>query len=147
MPNVVERLLIVGLITGALIIGWKLLGWWQLRRLKQQPQPVVLKELVPLLGVERPTVLAFSTPGCTECRSLQIPALKRLSERMQDQVEIAYISAPEHPELVSHFGILTVPATVIIDSQGQPQHINLRYIDTERLQAQVVGTLNAAEAA
>lgn len=132
-----ERFLIVLLIGAAVIAAWRLVGLWQARRLQQLKQSPLLPELVSLLIPGRPTVLAFSTPGCSECRSLQLPALQKLATRLPEQVAIAHLSVPEHPALVEHFGILTVPATVVLDAAGTVQHINLRYTDAERLQAQL----------
>ena len=136
----IERTLVVILVAAALVAAWRLLvlsRHWHLRRLRGSP---VLPELASFLKPGRPTVLAFSTPGCGECRSLQLPALQQLHARLQDRVHIAHISAPEHPALVSHFGILTVPATVILDETGVARHINLRYTGADRLQSQVLGS-------
>lgn len=132
-----ERLLIVLLVGAAVIAAWRLVGLWQARRLHQLRQSPLLPELIPLLIPGRPAVLAFSTPGCRECRSLQLPALQKLERRLSEQVAIAHLSVPEHPALVEHFGILTVPATVVLDAAGTVQHINLRYTDAEQLQAQL----------
>jgi thiol-disulfide isomerase/thioredoxin len=134
---VLERFLVVLLIGAAVIAGWRLVGIWQAHRLRQLSQSPVLPELVPLLTPGRPAVLSFSTPGCRECRALQWPALEKLATRLPEQVAIAHLSVPDHPALVEHFGILTVPATVVLDPQGTVRHINLRYTDADRLQAQL----------
>jgi hypothetical protein len=137
---VLERVLVVVLICVVVIASRRLLLLWQARRLQQLQQSPLLPELVPLLEPGLPAVLAFSTPGCRECRSLQLPALQRLATQLPEQVSIAHLSAPEHPALVEHFGILTVPATVVLDAGGTVRHINLRYTDAERLLAQVQET-------
>ncbi len=134
-----ERTLVVILVAVALISAWCLLRLWRYLRLRRLRSSPIAPELVPFLKPGRPTVLAFSTPGCAECRSLQLPALQQLRARLQDRVHVAQISAPEHPALVSHFGILTVPATVILDAKGIARHINLRYTGADQLQAQVLG--------
>ena len=134
----IERTLVVILVALVLVMAWWLFGlWrdWRVRRLRSSP---IVPELVPLLKPGRPTVLAFSTPGCRECRSLQLPALQQLRARLQDRVHVVHISAPEHPALVSQFGILTVPATVILDAAGVARHINLRYTSADQLQSQVL---------
>ena len=134
----VERTLVVVLVALALVAGGRLIALWQRRRLGRAPDAAVLPELLPLLRPGRPTVLAFSTPGCAECRALQRPALEQLGARLGDHVHIAHLSAPDHPALISHFGILTVPATVILDDSGVTRQINLRYTSADRLQAQLL---------
>ena len=134
----IERTLVVILIVAALVAAWRLLGLWQHRRLRRLHSSPVTPELVPFLKPGRPTVIAFSTPGCSECRSRQLPALEQLQARLLDRVHIAHVSAPEHPALASHFGILTVPATIILDGTGKPHHINLRYTSADRLESQVL---------
>ena len=134
----IERTLVVILVVVALVAAWRLLGLWQQWRLRRLHSSPVTPELVPFIKPGNPTVIAFSTPGCSECRSRQLPALEQLQARLQDRVHIAHVSAPEHPALASHFGILTVPATIILDGTGKPQHINLRYTSADRLESQVL---------
>jgi hypothetical protein len=144
---VIERFLIVVLIGVAVIAVRRLVGLWQARRLRQLRQAPLLPELARLLTPGRPAVLAFSTPGCRECRSLQMPALRQLATNLSEQVAIAHLSVPDHPALVEHFGIMTVPATVVLDAAGTVHHINLRYTDAERLQEQVLATPSRRAAA
>ncbi len=132
-----ERIVVVLLVATALFATARLIGMWRRRRLRSIAASPVLPELQPLLRPDRPTVLAFSTPGCVECRSLQRPALQQLTATLGDSIHVAQLSVPEHPTLVSHFGILTVPATVILDKAGAVRHVNLRYTDAERLQSQL----------
>lgn len=47
------------------------------------------------------------------------------------------LSALDHPELVERLGILTVPATVILDTRGTVRHLNLGYADDAKLTAQL----------
>ena len=82
-------------------------------------------------------VLSFSTPSCAECRTRQAPALKRLGNTFGEQISIVSLSALDHPELVAQFGILTVPATVVLDQTHQVRHINLGYASEQRLGEQV----------
>ena len=132
-----ERTVVVGLIAVALVAAWGLIRLWRQSRLRRLAAAPLAPELLPTLRPGRPAVLAFSTPGCAECRARQNPALGQLAARVGDHVQIAQLSAPEHPALVRRFGILTVPATVILDARGAVRRINLRYTDADRLQAQL----------
>ena len=81
--------------------------------------------------------IAFSTPSCAECRTRQAPALSRLAIALGDQVTVRSLSALDHPDLVQKIGILTVPATVVLDSSGTVRHLNLGYASDARLREQL----------
>ena len=134
----IERTFVVLLVAMALVAAARLVGSWQTRRLRNARRAPIPPELERFLTPGRPTVLAFSAPGCVECHALQLPAVEQLGARLRERVAIAHFSAPEHPALVSHFGILTVPATVILDATGAARHVNLRYTNADRLLEQVL---------
>jgi hypothetical protein len=126
------------LIALALLIasGWAAIRlWlaWKLRRLR------VSAPLADLAPAGRPAVIAFSTPSCAECRTRQAPALSRLSAALGDQVTVRSLSALEYPDLVQKIGILTVPATVVLDAAGSVRHLNLGYASDVRLREQLAG--------
>jgi hypothetical protein len=130
----VERLLILALVALAIAAGWGLLQLWRRTRLRQLRGEAPLAGLVP---PGRPAVVAFSTPTCAECRTRQTPALARLVATFGDSVTVRSLSALEHLDLVERVGILTVPATVVLDSQGQVRCLNLGYASDDRLREQV----------
>ncbi len=131
-----ERLII--LIGLALLIaaGWGVLRLWRGWKLRQLRGAAPLATVAPL---GRPAVIAFSTPSCAECKSLQAPALSRLNAALGESITVRSLSALEHPELVQQIGILTVPATVVLDQRGVVRHLNLGYASDVRLREQVMG--------
>jgi hypothetical protein len=140
---VIERLLIVLLVALALLAGWGLLRLWRAARVRRLGAATPLAGLVP---AGRPAVVAFSTPTCTECHTRQAPALARLAVALGEDITIQSLSALDHPELVERVGILTVPATVVLDAGGTVRHLNLGYQSDAKLRAQV-GALVATGAA
>lgn len=85
-------------------------------------------------------MVAFTTPGCRECHFRQAPALARLAGAVNDQVTqvtICTLQAADYPQLVTQLGILTAPATVVLDARGVVRHINLGFVDTPVLLQQV----------
>lgn len=82
-------------------------------------------------------MVAFSAPHCHECHTRQAPALARLQNALRDRVVVTSVSALEHPDLVEKLGILTVPATVVIDARGAVRHLNLGYTSDTKLQQQL----------
>ncbi len=85
----------------------------------------------------RPGIVAFSTPTCAECRMRQAPALARLTDSLGETISMQSLSALEHSELVTEWGILTVPATVVVDASGAVRHLNLGYASDHLLRAQL----------
>jgi hypothetical protein len=131
-----ERLAILALVCLAAALLWGVLRLWQAARLRRLRHERPLAGLVP---AGRPAVVAFSTPGCAECRTRQAPALARLRDDLGEGVTVASLLANEHPALVERLGILTVPATVVLDTAGGVQHVNQGFADAERLAAQLRG--------
>src|SRR5262249_27793323 len=107
-----ERLIILFALAFLITAGWGLLRLWRSWKLGQLRGTAPLQAVAPL---GRPAVIAFSTPSCAECKSLQAPALSRLNAALGEAVTVRSLSALEHPDLVRQIGILTVPATVVVD--------------------------------
>jgi hypothetical protein len=131
-----ERILILSLLALAIAAGWGLLWLWRAWKLRRLRAEAPLTAVAPL---GRPAVVAFSTPSCAECRTRQAPALERLAATLGASVTVRSISALDHPELVGKIGILTVPATVVVDADGAVRHLNLGYASDARLREQVLG--------
>jgi hypothetical protein len=132
----IERAVILIALALMIAAGWgaiRLWSAWKLRRLR------AAAPLVDLAPLGRPAVIAFSTPSCAECRVRQAPALARLSAALGDQVTVCWLSALDHPDLVDKIGILTVPATVVLDAAGTVRHLNLGYASDTRLREQLAG--------
>lgn len=139
---IMRMLILVGL--AVLLLGvWQLLRLWQRRRVQalQDASLVLPLTTAALLSPGQAAVLAFSTPSCAECRTRQAPALKRLSALLGEGVAIVSLSALDHPELVAQLGILTVPATVVLDPDRRVRHINLGYASEQRLGEQVASAV------
>ena len=130
-----ERAFILIAMALAIATGWGLLRLWQVWKLRRLHGAAPLAGLAP---IGRPAVVAFSTPSCGECRSRQAPALGRLASALGDSVTVCSLSALEHPELVQQIGILTVPATVVLDRHGAVRHLNLGYTSDQRLHEQLL---------
>jgi hypothetical protein len=130
----IERLIILVLVAAAIAAGWALVRLWRAWMVRRLGADTPLAELIP---PGRPAIVAFSTPTCAECRTRQAPALARLSTSLGDGVIVRSLSALEHPDLVDRIGILTVPATVVLDREGHVRSLNLGYASDERLSAQL----------
>lgn len=107
----------VGIIVGGFVL-YRLWAFFMLRR--RGGKYLGLGTVRP--GV--PTILYFTTPGCIPCKTVQRPALAQLTSLLNDRLQVIEINAEEQPEIADYWGVLSVPTTFIIDSQGQPRHVN-----------------------
>src|SRR5207249_1278395 len=132
--QMVERLGILFALALSITVGWAAIRLWSSWKLGRLRAAAPLADLAP---PGRPAVIAFSTPACAECHTRQAPALSRLAAALGDQVTVRSLSALEHPALVQQIGILTVPATVVLDAAGVVRHLNLGYASDVRLREQL----------
>jgi thiol-disulfide isomerase/thioredoxin len=130
----IERIYILAGLALLIVALWGAARLWRAWKVRQLNGATPLVAVAP---VGRPAVVAFSTPSCAECRALQAPALRRLTDALGETVTVRSISALDHPDLVQQIGILTVPATVVLDQRGVVRHLNLGYASDTRLREQV----------
>src|SRR5215467_4105020 len=81
----------------------------------------------------RVRILAFSSDACRPCHTLQRPALEEISATHKDAVAISWIDAPTSPELTERFHVLTLPTTVVLDTQNHVHAVNYGFAPTYRL--------------
>lgn len=129
-----ERLIIVFTIALAVVACWAILRVVQQRRMRTLATERPFDGIVP---AGRPTIVAFSLPSCRECRTRQIPALNRLGAQLGDHVGVQTLSAADHPELVERLGLMTVPATAVLDAHGVLRFLNHGFADEQHLNQQL----------
>lgn len=84
----------------------------------------------------RALILAFSTPECAPCKTVQRSALEALEQAFPGLVAVRDVDALARSDLARRFGILTVPSTVVIGRAGEIRAINHGIASTERLAVQ-----------
>ena len=82
-------------------------------------------------------ILAFGSADCTQCHTLQQPALRRLQALRGDTIDVVEIDAPAAPDLAKRYRILTVPSTVVLNPAGEPHAINYGFANLHKLQQQI----------
>lgn len=131
-----ERFIILLTIIAAGAVLYTLWRLWQrvhLRRLATQTLPTPLHDL---LGAQMgPAILYFTSADCTQCRYRQTPILAGLAERVG--IALHTIDAPSQADLVRHFGIMTVPSTVVLTQDLRPAAINHGLATLPQLQEQL----------
>ena len=122
--------LLAGAGVWAASIGYR--GW--LRRARRQP---AMPGHLALPGDGRPVVLAFSGEYCLPCRTQQRPALERLQSRVGAAVHVREIDALQNMDLAEHYGVLTVPTTVVLDGRRRIVAVNYGVTTTDKLMRQL----------
>jgi len=89
-------------------------------------------------GLERfelgiPAILYFTTPTCAPCKIIQRPAIQTVKELLGDKIQVIEIDASERTDLADYWGVLSVPTIFIIDTKGEPRHINHGVTRAEKL--------------
>jgi thioredoxin 1 len=133
-----DRLIILAAFTLLLATAYLL---WRMR-LQQHTQrlaeadPGGPAELAGLSLAAAPAVLYFTTPTCAQCRLQQTPALAQVQERLAG-LQVVKLDAIEHQRLGDYYHVMTVPTTVVLDSQRRPVAVNHGLATSERLLAQI----------
>jgi thioredoxin-like negative regulator of GroEL len=124
-----DRLLVLLIVAAIVVAVWALV--------RRRATSYRDHDAADLLEADRPLVLAFSTPDCVPCRTAQKPALEQLQRRFPGSVDVRNVDATEHPELAERFGILTVPSTVVVGSDGRVLAVNYGLARADKLTAQL----------
>ncbi len=130
----IDRMLLIVAIAAAVALAWGCLRLWRAWKVRALARETPFAGVIP---TGKPAVVGFSTPGCAECRTRQAPALAHLAGALGDAVTVRTLSAPEYPQLVDRLGILTAPATVVLDATGMVRFVNLGFTDATTLAEQL----------
>lgn len=124
-----DRVFISLIILAGLGLLW--LGWnYYKQRLAQSIQPL---EQEP----GRPTLLYFSGQYCAVCKLQQTPIVDQLAAKRGAEIVIKKYDVAEHPELAQHYKVLSLPATVVLNRQGQVTHLNYGLTSLTQLEEQL----------
>jgi thiol-disulfide isomerase/thioredoxin len=115
---VVERLLVLLLLSAAALAAWRLVQW----RAARSRDAAGLGLIGYRAGL--PAILYFTAPDCAPCETVQQPALARLAERFPGRLQILEVDAAAQPALADAWGVLAVPTTFLIDGAGRPRRVN-----------------------
>jgi len=137
---VLERLVVLLVLTAGVALGVSLVRWYarqRTRAVQAQPGDVLLGKLgTPADG--RLTLVQFSTPSCAACHTAQAPAVAEVAQRIgAEHVRVVHVDAAHQPEVASAFGILTVPSTVVLDPGGRVTAVNHGFASTQELVRQL----------
>lgn len=85
----------------------------------------------------RPSLVVFSTPSCTTCRTVQHPAVEAVEARFGESLRILKVDLSRRPAVGHAFKVLTAPSTVILRGDGRIGSFNHGFAPADQLAAQV----------
>ncbi|MBN2117830.1 MAG: thioredoxin family protein [Anaerolineales bacterium] len=85
----------------------------------------------------KPVLVYFTTPDCAPCKTVQRPAIDRVSNLLGEKLEVVEVNAYEQPELAKTWGVMSVPTTFVIDARGEARYVNNGVARAEKLLEQI----------
>lgn len=85
----------------------------------------------------RPSLVVFSTPSCTACRTAQHPAVEAVEARFGETLRVLKVDLSRRPAVGHTFKVLTAPSTVVLSGDGRVGSFNHGFAPADQLAAQV----------
>lgn len=118
------------------IIGLGTFAYWLVNQRLLMRARHNISTLFPTLP-NKPVLVYFTTPDCAPCRTVQRPAIHRVSKLLGEQLEVIEIDATQRPDLAKVWGVLSVPTTFVLDAHGEARYVNNGVARTEKLLEQI----------
>ena len=84
----------------------------------------------------QPALFYFRSDSCGPCVA-QGFYLQTLEKQFDGRLTIQKIDADVEHEIASHYGVFTLPTTLVVDSKGEVKYINYGLTATSKLTQQV----------
>ena len=85
----------------------------------------------------KPVIVYFTTPDCAPCKTVQRPAIDRVTNMLGGKMHVVEINAIERPDLAKTWGVMSVPTTFLLDSRGEARYVNNGVTRAEKLMEQI----------
>ena len=135
----VERALVVAITAVAVAAGVILTRWW-LRRGLAGLRTTPADGLWTALGTApdgRPSLVVFSTPSCTVCRTAQYPAVESVEATYGSALRVLRVDLSRQPAVAAIFRVVTAPSTALLAADGRVRSFNHGFAPAEQLSAQL----------
>jgi thiol-disulfide isomerase/thioredoxin len=86
---------------------------------------------------DKPVLVYFTTPDCAPCKTIQRPAINRVSNLLGEKLQVVEIDATERPDLAKVWGVMSVPTTFLLDARGEARYVNNGVARAEKLLEQI----------
>lgn len=126
-PELLARLILTaGILVGGILL-YRVFNHLILRR----------SPIYPLAQPGLPAILYFTTPSCIPCKTIQRPAIQSVRQQLGERLQVIEVDAENHPDLASHWHVMSVPTTYILDAHGRPRYVNHGVTDSKKLLQQL----------
>ena len=128
--------ILLRIVLAIVIVGFGIFAYWcvnQRSLLKAQNNALSLFGALP----DKPVIVYFTTPDCAPCKTIQRPALNKLSSLMGDKLQVIEIDATQRPDLAHQWGVMSVPTTFLLDARGEARYVNNGVARVEKLMEQL----------
>ena len=135
----VERAFVVA-IAAVAVSGTVILTRWWLRRGVAGLRAAPASRLWTALGAlpdGRPSLVVFSTPSCTVCRTAQYPAIESVEATYGAALRVLRVDLSRQPAAAAAFRVLTAPSTALLAGDGRVRSFNHGFAPAEQLNAQL----------
>jgi thioredoxin-like negative regulator of GroEL len=136
---VVERALVLGMAAVAVAAAVTITRWW-LGRGVAGLRTTPAEALWSALGTApdgRPSLVVFSSPSCTVCRTAQYPAVETVESSYGSALRVLRVDLSRQPAAAAAFKVLTAPSTALLAADGQVTSFNHGFAPAEQLSAQL----------
>jgi thiol-disulfide isomerase/thioredoxin len=135
----IERLLIVLALALVVIAAVAAVRAWSVRRIAglAAGQTYGLWNALGAAPDGRPSLIVFSTPSCTACRTAQHPAVEAVAARFGETLRVLKVDLSRQPAVGHAFKVLTAPTTVVLTGDGRLGSFNNGFAPADQLVAQV----------
>jgi thiol-disulfide isomerase/thioredoxin len=135
----IERAVVLATVSALVVLAVVAVRLWS----SQRVEPLRADQSEPLwraLGQSpdgRPSLVVFSTPGCTACRTVQLPAVEAVEARFGERLRVLKVDLSTRPAVGEAFKVLTAPTTVVLDGDGRVGSFNHGFAPANQLSAQL----------
>ena len=119
-----------------IIIGLGAFAYWLINQrllIRARNNVLTLFNTLP----NKPVLVYFTTPDCAPCKTIQRPAINRISGLLGEELEVVEIDATERPDLAKVWGVMSVPTTFLLDANGEARYVNNGVARAEKLLEQI----------
>ena len=133
-PETMSIMLRFGL--AVVIIGLGVFAYWLIHQrllIRARSNVLTLFSTLP----DKPVLVYFTTPDCAPCKTVQRPAIDRVSNMLGENLQVIEIDAMERPDLAKVWGVMSVPTTFVLDAHGAARYVNNGVARAEKLLEQI----------
>lgn len=93
-----------------------------------------------VINSDKPVFVDFWATWCGPCKMVA-PALEKVSQNMDGQIDIAKLDIDQNPEISSMYGVTSIPTMILFD-KGKPVGKLVGFRPADQIESAIKGALN-----